>query len=510
MERLLVSPSLTPIGLSRPAPLVPHSSPQRWPARLALLLVAALLLALAPLVPAHAEVPGGTIAFVSDRTGADELYVMDADGARVTRLTDNPGFDRAPAWSPDGTTLVFNSRRDPHADRPQLYTVQVADPTSVQRLSDSATEDLRGSWFPTGDAVVFQRGGLFDGPDLFRLDVTDGTVTPLTSTPGTIDAAGAVSPDGSTLAFQSNRDLDEGFFPFRLFLLDLDSDEVTPIADVPGDGSDDGSDDGPRWSPDGSQLVFARSGSLRLVDVDTGVTTVLTDGDEFDVSPSFSPDGTEVLFQSDRVDEDGGIHAYDLATGSIRYLGEGRTPVWTATFRTTFADVPGTHPFATEITWLLTEGLTRGFDGNEFRPNLPVTRQAAAAFLYRRAGEPEVAGVSGFTDVPASHPFHDAIVWLEQEGITEGFADDTFRPTVPVSRQAAAAFLHRAAGSPEVDGAAGFTDVPASHPFHDEVAWLVEEGIAEGFDDGTFRPARAVTRQAMAAFLYRSQPDPAS
>lgn len=320
------------------SPVVPAARRSRL--TIAAIVLALLFALLLPLSPAYGDGLDGTIAFVSDRTGADQVYVMDADGSRVTQLTDNPGFDRAPAWSPDGTSLVFNSRREPHSTRPQLYTVDVTDPISVRQVSFSETEDLRASWFPDGTAVVFQRGGLFDGPNLFRLDVASGESTLLTDTPGRIDAAGAVSPDGTTLALQSNRNLTTGFFPFRLFLIDLATNQVAQVATPPSDGSDDGSDDGPQWSPSGSQLVFARSGNLRLYDLGSGATTLLTDGGEFDIAPSWSPDGRFLVFQSDRVEEDGGIHLYDLETGEISYLGEGRTPVWTATQRPSDSDSP--------------------------------------------------------------------------------------------------------------------------------------------------------------------------
>lgn len=49
----------------------------------------------------------------------------------------------------------------------------------------------------------------------------------------------------------------------------------------------------------------------------------------------------------------------------------------------------------------------------------------------------------------------------------------------------------------------GFSDVPDSHPFHDEIAWMKDTGISTGFNDGTFKPSSNVTRQAMAAFMYR-------
>src|SRR5690606_18482327 len=102
-----------------------------------------------------------------------------------------------------------------------------------------------------------------------------------------------------------------------------------------------------------------------------------------------------------------------------------------------FPDVPDSHPFHDQISWLVAGGVTEGYPDGTFRPVAPVTRQAAVAFLYRMAGEPDVAGSSGFPDVPASHPFSDAVTWAADEGITGGYTDGTFRPSAPVTRQAA-------------------------------------------------------------------------
>ncbi|MCC5952672.1 MAG: PD40 domain-containing protein, partial [Acidimicrobiia bacterium] len=86
-----------------------------------------------------------------------------------------------------------------------------------------------------------------------------------------------------------------------------------------------------------------------------------------------------------------------------------------------------------------------------FRPTNPISRQAMAAFLTRYAADDEPDACEGdgpFTDVPATHPFCAEITWMVDQGITTGFDDNTFRPTSPISRQAAAAFLWRLAGEP--------------------------------------------------------------
>jgi hypothetical protein len=177
----------------------------------------------------------------------------------------------------------------------------------------------------------------------------------------------------------------------------------------------------------------------------------------------------------------------------------------------TFSDVGPSHPFVEEIEWVATEGITEGYADGTFRPSLPVTRQAMAAFLHRFSGSPEGPFADpGFSDVVAPHPFGDEIAWAAAEGITTGFEDGSFRPGAPVTRQSAAAFLHRLEGEPAPDDAPSFSDVSVEHPFHTEISWLAGAGITTGYDDGTFRPGAVVTRQSAAAFLFRLDqlPDP--
>jgi hypothetical protein len=73
-----------------------------------------------------------------------------------------------------------------------------------------------------------------------------------------------------------------------------------------------------------------------------------------------------------------------------------------------------------------------------------VTRQADGAFLYRVAGSPSGPFVDpGFHDVPSDHPFFVELSWLATTGITTGFPDGSFQAASSVTRQAAAAFLYR-------------------------------------------------------------------
>ncbi|WP_298462366.1 endo-1,4-beta-xylanase [uncultured Cellulomonas sp.] len=172
-----------------------------------------------------------------------------------------------------------------------------------------------------------------------------------------------------------------------------------------------------------------------------------------------------------------------------------------------FADVTPDHVFYPDIRWMAERGLTTGTlvgDQRFFYPTAALSRQAMAAFMYRYSGEeytPE-EGQQSFSDVGPDDQFYVAIEWMHANDLANGYADGTYRPTAPVSRQAMAAFLYRLADSPEAD-APEFSDVPADHQFATAIGWLEDARITEGYPDNTFRPTAPITRQAIAAFMHR-------
>ncbi len=172
-----------------------------------------------------------------------------------------------------------------------------------------------------------------------------------------------------------------------------------------------------------------------------------------------------------------------------------------------FKDVRSGHKFRTEITWLADQQITTGYADGSFKPRDSVSREAFAAFLYRLAGKPSVnlPSRSPFKDVSTSAQFFKEIVWLSQQGITTGWADGTFRPRDKISREAIAAFLYRYEGRPSstVPAKSPFKDMKPSSKFYREVTWLSRTGMTTGYSDGTFRPKANVSREAVAAFLYR-------
>ena len=172
-----------------------------------------------------------------------------------------------------------------------------------------------------------------------------------------------------------------------------------------------------------------------------------------------------------------------------------------------FSDVPEGAAFYAEIQWFAQQKITTGYPDGTFRPQGNVERGAMAAFFYRMAGSPKYTApaTSKFSDVPTTHPFYKEISWMRDQGITTGYPDGTFRPNAPVNRDAMAAFFYRAAGSPAylAPAQSPFADVSTNNQFYREIAWLADRKISTGWPDKTYRPGNAINRDAMAAFIYR-------
>lgn len=171
----------------------------------------------------------------------------------------------------------------------------------------------------------------------------------------------------------------------------------------------------------------------------------------------------------------------------------------------TFKDVAPARVFYLEIEELAERGITTGWPDGTFRPLAPIQRDAMVVFLYRALGSPSYTPprVTPFVDMPAGRMYYKEICWAHAQGIVEGWPDGTFRPTASIERGAVAAFLYRASNARGSSRTTPFRDVPASHQFAREIAWLAKTGISTGWPDGTFRPLAPIDRDAMAAFLVR-------
>lgn len=108
-----------------------------------------------------------------------------------------------------------------------------------------------------------------------------------------------------------------------------------------------------------------------------------------------------------------------------------------------------------------------------------------------------------FADVSGSDWFYNDVRYVYEKGIMDGTGADRFSPNAPLTRAMIVTTLYRMAGSPSVSGSSDFTDVAAGKWFAKAVAWAAANGIVNGYGSGLFGPNDPVTREQLAAILYR-------
>jgi len=164
-----------------------------------------------------------------------------------------------------------------------------------------------------------------------------------------------------------------------------------------------------------------------------------------------------------------------------------------------YSDVPAEASYASAVEYCRTHGLMNGTGDGKFSPQSPLTRAQTVTVLYRLSGSPEVSFESGLTDVPDWCA--DAVAWAERRGILTGYADGTFHPAEPVTRQQVTAFLWRMAGRPTSESATFKDNWAIASYAREAISWARATGVISGYADGAFHPLAPMSRANMARIL---------
>ena len=172
---------------------------------------------------------------------------------------------------------------------------------------------------------------------------------------------------------------------------------------------------------------------------------------------------------------------------------------------TGYADVDAGSWYAQAVEYVRDNGLMSGTSDTTFTPDGAMTRGMLVTTLYRAAGSPSLENENlgyPYADVPGDAWYADGVYWARLAGVVSGYSDEEFGPNDPVSREQLAAILWRYAGSPAAEGGEDFADEGDISAYAlQAVDWARSAGIVSGDDSGRFAPQSGATRAETAAIL---------
>ena len=255
------------------------------------------------------------MAFISDRSGTKELWVMDWNGSNPKQLTKHGAIALAPTWTPDGKHLVFTSFL---RGGPALFQLTPSE-GYLRLLRDQGGVNSSASVSPNGSTVAFA-SSLDGNVDIYTIPIEGGEAQRLT-TARSIDTQPSWAPNGRQIAFTSARSGSP-----QLYMMDADGSNIRRVS-FNGQFHDEST-----WAYDGTRIACTTrdEGNFQIATIDAVTNdrkVIQAPGNN--ESPCFSPEGSMIAFESDRSGKPQ-IYITD-ANGVPRQLtteGSNHSPTW--------------------------------------------------------------------------------------------------------------------------------------------------------------------------------------
>ena len=277
------------------------------------------------------------IAFLSDRDGKGDIYVMNDDGSNVRRVTDTPFTQGNLSWSPDGRQITFatdiHSTGAGQGQQVEVFIIN-ADGSGEQNLTEHPALDGSPNWSPDGKLLAFASDRSGRKSEIHIMEVATRKVWQLTDTDGQSDFVSGPdwSPDGTQIAYEYSK-AGQGR---QIYIMDADGGRSWSLLKKPRRGAFGGAilSFAPNWSPDGKHLLYNESefaagqgrvaNSIVVVDMVTRNLKVLDTPARWRIELTcWAEDGDAVLFAAvpSGLNDFGTrifkIFRYDLASGQI-------------------------------------------------------------------------------------------------------------------------------------------------------------------------------------------------
>jgi len=284
--------------------------------------VALITLLAAPCVLAGETKQEGRIAFVSNQGGSFQLYTMNPDGSDIVQVTNLPSTfleGWLPDFSPDGRRLTFcygplDSSGNGFVE---IYVMNV-DGTDLKKLTNDRSFDCFPRWSPDGGRIIFGRTVPRTQQVVLATMRDDGSDKRELSSPLWGVARSGFTPDGKRILWETQQ---AGFLSV-LWIMDSDGTHQRRLTSAPLKAGEVSTP-----SPNGKHVAFISNQNtppevmnvLFVMDIDSCKITQITHpvGVSHDVLPNYSPDGTKIVFASDRMSPDGSLDLFTInADGS--------------------------------------------------------------------------------------------------------------------------------------------------------------------------------------------------